>query len=44
MFGALKTSNFISQNTVINDKMTSTDQKIYETLSTGIFFFIAAMR
>ena len=37
--------NFISQNTVINDKMTSIDQKIvYETLSTGIFFFIAAMR
>ena len=45
MFGALEPSNFISQNTVINDKMTSIDQKIvYETLSTGIFFFIAAMR
>ena len=45
MFRALKTSNFICQNTVINDKMTSIDQKIvYETLYTGIFFFIAAMR
>ena len=45
VFGALEPSNFISQNTVINDKMTSIDQKIvYETLSTGIFFFIAAMR
>ena len=41
MFGALEPSNFISQNTVINDKMTSIDQKIvYETLSTGIFFLL----
>ena len=41
MFGALEPSNFISQNTVINNKMTSIDQKIvYETLSTGIFFLI----
>ena len=40
MFGALKTSNFISQNTVINDKMTSIDQKIYKTLSTAIFFLL----
>ena len=40
MFGALEPSNFISQNTVINDRMTSIDQKIvYETLSTGIFFY-----
>ena len=40
VFGALEPSNFISQNTVINDKMTSIDQKIvYETLSTGIFFY-----
>ena len=43
MFGAPQSSNFfdhlIVQNTVINDKMTSIDQKIvYETLSTGIFF------
>ena len=38
VFGALQPSNFISQNTVINDQMTSTDQTIvYETLSTGIF-------
>ena len=41
VFGALEPSNFISQNTVINDKMTSIDQKIvYETLSTGIFFLL----
>ena len=41
MFGALEPSNFISQNTVINNKMTSIDQKIvYETLSTGIFFLL----
>ena len=41
MFGALEPSNFISQNTVINDKMTSTDQKIvHETLSTGIVFLL----
>ena len=38
VFGALQPSNFISQNTVINDQMTSIDQKIvYETLSTSIF-------
>ena len=43
MFGALQPSNFINhlivQNTVINDKMASIDQKIvYKTLSTGILF------
>ena len=38
VFGALQPSNFISQNTVINEQMTSIDQKIvYETLSTSIF-------
>ena len=38
MFGALQPSNFVSQNTVINEQMTSIDQKIvYETLSTSIF-------
>ena len=38
VFGALQPSNFISQNTVINDQMTSIDQKIvYETLYTSIF-------
>ena len=32
-------NHLISQNTVINDKMTSIDKKtVYETLSTGIFF------
>ena len=39
VFGVLEPSKFNSQNTVINDKMTSIDQKIYETLSTGIFFY-----
>ena len=40
MFGALQPSNFVSQNTVINEQMTGIDQKIVnETLSTGIFFY-----
>ena len=45
VFGALEPYNFISQNTVINDKMTSINQKIvYETFNIYWYFFFYCCR